>query len=67
MAKVRYEAQQDIGEIVLSNPPLNLFDQELMDDLHAAVHEAAAAKPRALIVRAEGKVFTAGVDVHVFE
>jgi enoyl-CoA hydratase len=67
MAKVRYEAQQDVGEIVLSNPPLNLFDQELMDDLHAAVHEAAAAKPRALIVRAEGKVFTAGVDVHVFE
>jgi enoyl-CoA hydratase/carnithine racemase len=64
--KVRYEAG-DVGEIVLSNPPLNLFDQELMDDLHAAVHEAAAAKPRALIVRAEGKVFTAGVDVHVFE
>ena len=27
----------------------------------------AAAPPRALLVRAEGNVFTAGVDVHVFE
>jgi enoyl-CoA hydratase/carnithine racemase len=67
MPKARYEAAQDIGEIILSNPPLNLFDQELMDELYAAVDQAAAAKPRALIVRAEGKVFTAGVDVHVFQ
>jgi enoyl-CoA hydratase len=67
MTKAHYEAIGDVGEIVLSNPPLNLFDQELMDDLHAATDQAAAAAPRALIVRAEGKVFTAGVDVHVFE
>jgi len=66
MPKARYE-HGDVGEIVLSNPPLNLFDQELMDDLHAAVAAAGEAKPRALIVRAEGKVFTAGVDVHVFD
>ena len=67
MPHARYETEGGVGEIVLANPPLNLFDQELMDALHAAVHEAAAARPRALIVRAEGKVFTAGVDVHVFE
>jgi enoyl-CoA hydratase/carnithine racemase len=67
MPKVHYEVNGDVGEIVLSNPPLNLFDQQLMDDLHAAVGAAAEAAPRALIVRAEGKVFTAGVDVHVFE
>jgi enoyl-CoA hydratase len=67
MPKARYETAGDIGEIVLSNPPLNLFDQELMDELRAAVSQAAEAAPRALIVRAEGKVFTAGVDVHVFE
>ena len=51
----------------LSNPPLNLFDATLMAELRTAVDEAASAAPRALIVRAEGKVFTAGVDVHVFE
>jgi enoyl-CoA hydratase len=31
------------------------------------VARAAAERPRALIVRAEGEVFSAGVDVHVFE
>jgi enoyl-CoA hydratase len=67
MPHARYETQGDVGEIVLSNPPLNLFDDTLMTELRGAVEEAAAAAPRALLVRAEGKVFTAGVDVHVFE
>ena len=67
MSHARYETRGDVGEIVLANPPLNLFGAALMSDLRAAVEQAAAAAPRALIVRAEGKVFTAGVDVHVFE
>src|SRR3954462_1404579 len=67
MPPARYETNGDIGEIVLSNPPLNLFDATLTAELRTAVEEAAGAAPRALIVRAEGKVFTAGVDVHVFE
>jgi enoyl-CoA hydratase len=67
MPHARYESQGDVGEIVLSHPPLNLFDATLIEELRAAVDEAAAAKPRALLVRAEGDVFTAGVDVHVFE
>jgi len=67
MPHARYETQGDVGEIVLSNAPLNLFDATLMAELRSAVDEAAEAAPRALIVHAEGKVFTAGVDVHVFE
>jgi enoyl-CoA hydratase len=67
MPKARFETRADVGEIVFSNPPLNLFDRQLLDDLHVAVDRAAEARPRALIVRAEGKVFTAGVDVHVFQ
>jgi enoyl-CoA hydratase/carnithine racemase len=67
MPHARYETDGDVGEIVLSNPPLNLFDDTLMAELRTAVDEAASAAPRALIVRAEGKVFTAGVDVGVFE
>ena len=67
MPHARYETDGDVGEIVLSNPPLNLFDATLMAELREAVDAAAAAAPRALLVRAEGKVFTAGVDVHVFE
>ena len=67
MPKVRYGTDGDVGEIVIASPPLNLFDATLMDELRAAVDRAAADPPRALVVRAEGKVFTAGVDVHVFE
>jgi enoyl-CoA hydratase len=64
---VRYDRQGDVGEVVLSSPPLNLFDQPVMDALAAAIAVVESDAPRALIVRAEGDVFTAGVDVHVFE
>jgi enoyl-CoA hydratase len=67
MPHARYETDGDVGEIVLANPPLNLFDATLMDELRAAVDRVASDPPRALVVHAEGKVFTAGVDVHVFE
>ena len=67
MPYARYETEGDVGEIVLSHPPLNLFDATLIEELGAAVEQAARSAPRALLVRAEGDVFTAGVDVHVFE
>jgi enoyl-CoA hydratase/carnithine racemase len=55
-----------VGHVVIGDPPLNLFGAELIDDLVAAIAEADGDRPRALVVRAEGKVFTGGVDVHVF-
>ena len=67
MPKVRYETRGVTGEIVLSSPPLNLFDATLIEELGEAVERAASESPRGLLVRAEGDVFTAGVDVHVFE
>jgi enoyl-CoA hydratase len=67
MPHVRYEAGGDVGEIVIASPPLNLFGAELIADLEDAIAAAAAAGPRALIVRAEGDVFSAGADVHVFQ
>lgn len=66
MAHVRYERDGEVGEIVLGSPPLNLFGEGLMADLRTAVDQVMADRPRALIIRAEGKVFTAGVDVEVF-
>jgi enoyl-CoA hydratase len=66
MEHVRYERDGDVAEIVLASPPLNLFGQQILDALPQAVRRAADDRPRALIVRAEGRVFTAGVDVQVF-
>jgi enoyl-CoA hydratase len=56
-----------VGEIVIAAPPLNLYDGPLIGELRAAVAAAGEARPRALVVRAEGDVFTAGVDVNVFQ
>jgi enoyl-CoA hydratase/carnithine racemase len=64
--KVRYERDGDIGLVVLDDAPLNLFGDELTNDLIAALEEAEGDMPRVLVVRAEGRVFTGGVDVQVF-
>jgi enoyl-CoA hydratase/carnithine racemase len=62
----RFEADGDVGVLTIDDPPLNLFGDELIGDLVAAIDEAEKDMPRALVVRAEGKVFTGGVDVQVF-
>jgi enoyl-CoA hydratase/carnithine racemase len=67
MAHARYEVTGDVAEIVISHPPLNLWGPQLIADVEDGVARAAAERPRALIVRAEGDVFSAGVDVHVFD
>ena len=56
----------DLAIITLDSPPLNLFDQRMIDDLRAAIDEVAAEPPRALLIRAEGSAVSGGVDVHVF-
>jgi enoyl-CoA hydratase/carnithine racemase len=67
MSHVRYERDADIAEIVLASPPLNLFGPGLMEELRAAVAGVLEDRPRALLIRADGDVFTAGVDVHIFD
>src|SRR3954449_6884291 len=67
MPHARYETDGDVAEIVIANPPLNLWGPQLIADVEDSVARAAAERPRALLVRAEGDVFSAGVDVHVFE
>ena len=67
MPQAFYEQHDDVGELVLDAPPLNLFGPVMFDDLEAAVADVQEATPRALIFRAQGDVVSAGVDVHVFE
>ena len=67
MAQAFYEQRDDVGELVLDAPPLNLFSAAMLDDLEAAITKARDSGPRALIFRARGGVVSAGVDVHVFE
>jgi enoyl-CoA hydratase len=67
MPTATYGRDGDVAEIVIDAGPLNLFTPALFGDLETAVARAAAERPRALIVRADGDVFSAGVDVHVFD
>jgi enoyl-CoA hydratase len=66
VSTARFERSGDVGTITLDSPPLNLFGRTLSADLRSAVDEAAAGSIRALVVRAEGEVFTGGADVNVF-
>jgi enoyl-CoA hydratase len=66
VARARFEREGDVGVVVIHDPPLNLFGHEMSRDALTALDEAEAAGIRALLIRAEGDVFTAGADVNVF-
>lgn len=53
--------------MVLDDPPLNLYREETQEALEACVSEVESSDARALVWRAEGKLFTGGVDVHLFQ
>jgi enoyl-CoA hydratase len=64
---VRLDREGTLAVLTLDAPPLNLFDQGMIDGLALAVADLESAHPRGLLVRAEGRVVSAGVDVHLFD
>lgn len=67
MSLVHLDQDGPLTVLSIEHPPLNLFDGELMDELSHAVRELTDKPPRGLLIRAEGKVVSGGVDVHVFD
>jgi enoyl-CoA hydratase/carnithine racemase len=66
MAKAQFTLEGEVGEIVIADPPLNLFGMELARDLTSATEEARESAARAVLVRAEGDNFSAGANVEIF-
>ena len=67
MSTVRFAQDGGLGVLTLDSPPLNLIGETLIDDLLAAVDQVEASDGLgALLLRGEGKVFSAGADVHLF-
>src|SRR5246127_3521247 len=65
--KVRFMRDGALAMVTLASPPLNLIGQQLISDLLAAIDEVEAAEGlRALVLRGEGNVFSAGADVALF-
>jgi len=60
---VRVEHDGDVAVMILDDPPLNLFTEKTFSALVAARDEVVSSGARAMVFRAEGKVFTGGVDV----
>ncbi len=52
--------------LTIDSPPLNLFDQTMMDSLRANLSDLATECPRAVLIRADGRYTSAGVDVSLF-
>lgn len=63
---VRLDYDGDVAVVTLDYPPVNLFDERTFDALCDAVASVAASDARACVFQAEGRVFTAGVDVNIF-
>lgn len=61
------EQDGPLAVLTIAKPPLNLFDREVDEGLHDAVAALTDAPPRGLLLRAQGRVWTGGVDVHLFE
>ena len=57
----------EVAVLTFAHGPLNLFDQAMFDAVIADVAALTENPPRAVLLRAEGKVNSAGVDVHVFD
>lgn len=64
--RVRVERADGVAEVTLDNPPLNLFDQAMIEAVIEAIAELAADPPRAVLFRAEGDVVSGGVNVEEF-
>jgi enoyl-CoA hydratase/carnithine racemase len=67
MSLVQLDHDGPLAIVSIDSPPLNLFDEQLMGELSDTVDQLAATPPRGLLVRAQGRVVSGGVDVHVFD
>jgi enoyl-CoA hydratase len=60
---VRLESDGPLAVLTFDAPPLNLFDDAVFSGFAEAVDRLVADPPRGLLIRAEGKVVSGGVDV----
>jgi enoyl-CoA hydratase len=65
---VRVEREEGgLATLTLNSPPLNLFDRRMFEGLLEGIEAVESDPPRALLIRAEGRVVSGGVNVAEFE
>jgi cyclohexa-1,5-dienecarbonyl-CoA hydratase len=64
MKFVQWQVNDGAGYLTFKRPPVNVINIELLHELASALESAAKEKTlRVLVLRSEGKMFSAGVDV----
>lgn len=66
MSRLELNRDGPLAIITIDSPPLNLFDGQMIAELKAAIEDVRADPPRALLIRAEGRVVSGGVNVEEF-
>lgn len=67
MTAIRLERDGGLAVATIDSPPLNLFNRAMFEALEATIAAVEADPPRALLLRAEGRVVSGGVDVSEFD
>ncbi|SHH31360.1 enoyl-CoA hydratase/isomerase family protein [Streptomyces sp. 3214.6] len=67
MSQTKYEAIGDVAVVTVANPPANLFTAGVMEGLSASLRRARDEDKRALVIQADGAVFSGGADVALFK
>ena len=67
MSAVSVSREGSLAVVTLAAPPLNLFTEDVFAGYEAAIDDLSADPPRGVLLRAEGKVVSGGVDVKVFD
>jgi len=61
---IRTEMADGVATITLNRPPVNILNIEMMEEINRALRDLKEEKGlKVLVFRAEGKAFSAGVDV----
>lgn len=66
MPKVTFGVEGSLGIITLNNPPLNLFSQEMVDELRNVLEGLPGKNLRGLIINTSLRHFSAGADMSLF-
>src|SRR6476620_40563 len=67
MTESTYQANADVAVLTLSNPPPNLFTLEVGKDIQSGIERARDEGARAMVIQADGAVFSGGADVSLFK
>lgn len=64
VSRLMLEIDQSVAHISLRNPPVNVIDMPMMDELAQSLSEIEARRDvSVIVVEGDGKAFSAGVDV----